>query len=93
MGRCKSQQMREHSSSFQVLRCVCFYCSRLLVDKDNPRIKEVLAKSKGQSRKRLTLVYDICKAKNICEGGDEIQNVDDQVLIACIDCWQYSKKP
>ena len=29
-------------------------------------------KSKGQSRKRLTFVYDLCKGKNICEGGDEM---------------------
>ncbi len=68
-------------SLFQILRCVCFYCSRLLVDKDSPRMKEVLAKSKGQPRKRLTLVYDICKGKAVCEGGDEMQNVDEQVLL------------
>uniref|UniRef100_A0A914XTI7 DNA-directed RNA polymerase subunit n=1 Tax=Plectus sambesii TaxID=2011161 RepID=A0A914XTI7_9BILA len=66
------------TKTLKVLRCVCFYCSRLLVDKDNPRIKEVIAKTKGQSRKRLTLVYEICKAKNVCEGGDEMQNVDEQ---------------
>lgn len=38
-------------------------------------------KSKGQPRKRLAFVYDLCKGKNICEGGDEMDlnkdNVDD----------------
>lgn len=29
-------------------------------------------KTKGQPRKRLTFVYDLCKGKNICEGGDEL---------------------
>lgn len=29
-------------------------------------------KSKGQPRKRLACVYDLCKGKNICEGGDEM---------------------
>lgn len=29
-------------------------------------------KSKGQPRKRLSFVYDLCKGKNICEGGDEM---------------------
>lgn len=29
-------------------------------------------KSKGQPRKRLAFVYDLCKGKNICEGGDEM---------------------
>lgn len=38
-------------------------------------------KSKGQPRKRLAFVYDLCKGKNICEGGDEMdlnkENIDD----------------
>lgn len=29
-------------------------------------------KSKGQPRKRLAFVYDLCKGKNICDGGDEM---------------------
>lgn len=29
-------------------------------------------KSKGQQRKRLAFIYDLCKGKNICEGGDEL---------------------
>ncbi|KAI4468651.1 dna-directed rna polymerase [Holotrichia oblita] len=39
---------------------------------NNPKIKEVVMKSKGQPRKRLAFVYDLCKGKNICEGGDEM---------------------
>ncbi len=38
-------------------------------------------KSKGQPRKRLAFIYDLCKGKNICEGGDEMdlnrENVDE----------------
>ncbi len=29
-------------------------------------------KSKGQPRKRMAHIYDLCKGKHICEGGDEI---------------------
>lgn len=98
----------------KVLRCVCFFCSKLLVDavcsilllvsscqrlhsfwykllrifcidskifissflffQNNPKIKDILNKSKGQPRKRLTHVYDLCKGKNICEGGEEMDN-------------------
>uniref|UniRef100_A0A4W6CUU1 DNA-directed RNA polymerase subunit n=1 Tax=Lates calcarifer TaxID=8187 RepID=A0A4W6CUU1_LATCA len=58
----------------KVLRCVCFFCSKLLVDSNNPKIKDILAKSKGQPRKRLTHVYELCKGKNICEGGEEMDN-------------------
>lgn len=41
---------------------------------NNPKIKDILAKSKGQPRKRLMHVYDLCKGKNICEGGEEMDN-------------------
>ncbi|TNM93829.1 hypothetical protein fugu_002005 [Takifugu bimaculatus] len=58
----------------KVLRCVCFFCSKLLVDANNPKIKDILVKSKGQPRKRLTHVYELCKGKNICEGGEEMDN-------------------
>lgn len=96
--------------TMKVLRCVCFFCSKLLVDsvsgrqalswgrvaggggggeageqpqltllcllcsQNNPKIKDILAKSKGQPKKRLTHVYDLCKGKNICEGGEEMDN-------------------
>jgi len=38
----------------------------------NPKIKEIVMKTKGQPRKRLAFVYDLCKSKSICEGGDEM---------------------
>lgn len=38
----------------------------------HPKIKDIMGKSKGQPRKRLAHIYDLCKAKNICEGGDEM---------------------
>lgn len=36
-----------------------------------------MSKSKGQFRKRLAHVYDLCKGKNICEGGDEIDKLEE----------------
>lgn len=33
-----------------------------------------MGKSKGQPKKRLTHVYDLCKGKNICEGGEEMDH-------------------
>ncbi|XP_014277927.1 DNA-directed RNA polymerase II subunit RPB1 [Halyomorpha halys] len=60
------------TKTIKILRCVCFYCSKLLVSPSHPKIKEIVLKSKGQPRKRLTFVYDLCKGKNICEGGDEM---------------------
>ena len=38
--------------------------------KENPKVQEILGKTKNQPRKRMQHIYDVCKAKNICEGGD-----------------------
>ena len=35
-------------------------------------MQSVLARTVGNPRKRLDGVYDLCKGKAICEGGDEI---------------------
>ncbi|CAG2171630.1 unnamed protein product, partial [Oppiella nova] len=56
----------------KTLRCVCFYCSKLLISPTNPKLKEIINETKGNPRKRLGHVYDLCKGKNICEGGEEI---------------------
>lgn len=34
-------------------------------------------KSQGQPRKRLAYVYDLCKGKNICEGGEDMDLTKD----------------
>ncbi|OWF51528.1 DNA-directed RNA polymerase II subunit RPB1-like [Mizuhopecten yessoensis] len=60
------------TKTIKVLRCVCFFCSKLLADPTNPKMKDVLTKSKGQPRKRMAHVYELCKGKKICEGGDEM---------------------
>ena len=58
----------------KVLRCVCFYCSKLLVSSSNPKIKEIILETEGNPRKRLGAVYDLCKGKNLCEGSDDLMN-------------------
>lgn len=58
------------------MRCVCYYCSRLLIDKDNEKVKDVLAKTRGNPRRRMGLIYDMCKAKNVCEAADNLEPMD-----------------
>uniref|UniRef100_A0A1B0DNY2 DNA-directed RNA polymerase subunit n=1 Tax=Phlebotomus papatasi TaxID=29031 RepID=A0A1B0DNY2_PHLPP len=60
------------TKTIKTLRCVCFYCSKLLVSPNNPKIKEIVMKSKGQPRKRLAYVYELCRGKTICEGGEDM---------------------
>eukprot|EP00111_Clytia_hemisphaerica_P003616 TCONS_00010312-protein len=59
--------------SIKILRCFCFYCSKLLVDKNNPKLAEILSKTgKGQPKKRFQHVYDLCKSKTMCDDGDSV---------------------
>ena len=36
------------------------------------KIKDILAKTRSNPRRRLLYVYDIAKTKNMCEGGDMV---------------------
>ncbi|KAL8559172.1 DNA-directed RNA polymerase II subunit RPB1 [Nucella lapillus] len=56
----------------KLLRCVCFHCSKLLVSPNDPAVKAILQKTRGQGKKRLLHVYELCKKKRVCEGGDQI---------------------
>ena len=58
------------NKSLKLLRCICFYCSKLLVPSNNPKVKQILLDTKNNPRKRLAHIYDLCKGKQICEGGD-----------------------
>jgi DNA-directed RNA polymerase II subunit RPB1 len=61
------------NKTLRVLRCVCFYCSKLLVDKHDPKMASVILRTKGCPRKRLDAVYHLCKGKTKCFGGEELE--------------------
>lgn len=83
------------SKILKILRCVCFYCSKLLLDKDNQRVKEIIRKTQGNPRRRLTLIYDMCKSKVVCDGGNEIESQtmedgdDGEKVIKAGGCGRY----
>ena len=54
----------------KILRCVCFHCSKLLVDPNDPKIVEIIRKTQRQTRQRLDLIAKACdkKKKKICQG-------------------------
>lgn len=41
---------------------------------NNPKVKEIVSKSHNQPNKRLQHIYDLCKGKRICEGGDVVDD-------------------
>lgn len=42
-------------------------------------MKEILSKSRDQPSKRLQHIYDLCKGKKICEGGDVVDDKQQSV--------------
>ncbi|CAF3867330.1 unnamed protein product [Rotaria sordida] len=57
------------SKILKILRCVCFHCSKLLVNPNDPKIIDIIKKTKGQYRRRLAYIVDACKGQEICQGA------------------------
>ena len=39
----------------------------------SPKVQEILLRTKNYPQRRMDHIYDLCKTKKVCEGGDEIQ--------------------
>ncbi|KAI8338189.1 hypothetical protein BC941DRAFT_424817 [Chlamydoabsidia padenii] len=52
----------------KILECVCFHCSKLKVDDTNPRF--VRARKIRDQKTRMKAVWELAKAKMVCDGGD-----------------------
>jgi DNA-directed RNA polymerase II subunit RPB1 len=53
----------------KIMRCVCFYCSRHLIDPDDSKIRDIISKT-GKS-KRLDCIYDLTRKRKICPTNTE----------------------
>ncbi|KAK4387915.1 DNA-directed RNA polymerase II subunit RPB1 [Sesamum angolense] len=53
-----------------ILRSVCFNCSKILADEDDPKFKQAMRIRNPKNR--LRKILDACKNKSKCDGGDEI---------------------
>ncbi|KAI4976128.1 hypothetical protein ZWY2020_049735 [Hordeum vulgare] len=59
-----------------IMCCVCFNCSKILADEEDTKFKQALKISNPKNR--LRRIYDACKSKNTCAGGDELDIQDQQ---------------
>ncbi|GJU14127.1 DNA-directed RNA polymerase II subunit 1 [Tanacetum coccineum] len=59
-----------------IMRCVCFSCSKLLADEEDYKFKQALRIRNPKNR--LKKILDACKSKSTCEGGDEIEYVNEE---------------
>jgi DNA-directed RNA polymerase II subunit RPB1 len=50
----------------KVLECVCYYCGKLKLDDSNEKFKR--ARMMPDPHRRFKAVWELCKAKTICEG-------------------------
>lgn len=55
----------------KLLRCVCYHCSRLLVDPNNHNFKRALNIRDPETR--LRCIHELCRGKSKCDPGDESQ--------------------
>ncbi|GJN39639.1 hypothetical protein PR202_gb28770 [Eleusine coracana subsp. coracana] len=64
-----------------IMRCVCFNCSKILADEDDTKFKQAL--KIRNPKNRLKRIYDACKSKKVCAGGDDLdqeqQDTDEPV--------------
>ncbi|KAJ3088162.1 DNA-directed RNA polymerase II subunit rpb1 [Quaeritorhiza haematococci] len=56
----------------KVLECVCFFCGKLKVDASNERFAR--ARLYKDRKMRFRAVWEIAKAKMVCEGGEEMND-------------------
>ncbi len=57
----------------KILECVCVNCGKLKTDISNDRFKRT--QSIRNSKLRFYEVWNICKAKNVCEVGEDLNDM------------------
>lgn len=63
----------------KVLRCVCFYCSRILVNKKCAKYQQIIDRTKLSSFRRFEMVYEVCKKLRRC---DEEAEDEDMLMLS-----------
>lgn len=54
----------------QVLECICYYCGKVKVDESNEKFKRAIKLL--DPHRRFKAVWELCKGKSVCEGGQEL---------------------
>ncbi|XP_043467714.1 DNA-directed RNA polymerase II subunit RPB1-like [Leptopilina heterotoma] len=73
------------AKTIKILRCVCFFCSKLLISPNDPNIRKILTETEDQPGRRLTLIHDLCVTKRKC--GDNSKE-----LYGCGQCQPNFKR-
>ncbi|KAF8820027.1 Dna-directed Rna polymerase II RPB1 [Cardiosporidium cionae] len=65
----------------KVLRCVCYGCSRLLANADDPRFRNITKIKLGANR--LKKVFEVCSGKRRCEGSSKKDDAESALRDGC----------
>ena len=63
----------------------------LIVFQDDPRVKEILNKTRTVTHKRLQYIYLLAKVKKVCDGGDRLDKkfdtnvVEEEMKVVSVD--------
>ncbi|KAL7062007.1 hypothetical protein AAHC03_0413 [Spirometra sp. Aus1] len=67
--------------TLKILRCVCFHCSKLLVNPQSEKIADILRKTKNDPRRRLAFMYDECKSRTTCLSPEDTGNGERELTL------------
>ena len=54
-----------------IFKCICFRCSKLLLDKNHPIVKTILEDTKDDYEKRFNKIKKLIKNVKVCGKGKE----------------------
>lgn len=57
----------------KLMKCICFKCSKLLLDKDQPELNKILSK-RISKQKKFEFIYKLCSKNKIKRCGKDIKN-------------------
>ena len=55
----------------KILKCVCIKCSRLLINKNHPTVRSIIANTKGNNKDRFEKIMKLCQKVKICGSGEK----------------------
>ncbi|XP_037927048.1 DNA-directed RNA polymerase II subunit RPB1-like isoform X2 [Hermetia illucens] len=59
----------------KILRCVCFYCSSLLISKANLKVQRIVQRTIDQPRRRFAHIYELSKTVHYCGEKNEVSSM------------------
>lgn len=85
------------NKTLKILKCVCFFCSRLLINPNDTKVQKILNATQNAPEKRLSLIMGLAVEHSICEGGEKMdlplfESMVEKTTIHYSGCGAYQPK-